>query len=98
MGEVIYCDYASFISRGDFFFLLTIGTVLIKSNSGQLMLVSPQQAVTRAETTSNITSRPAVQANAQTVKFCTMPVIYLKVFSSSFVFQLLSYKCVCIHQ
>ncbi|XP_016015579.1 transcription initiation factor TFIID subunit 4B isoform X2 [Rousettus aegyptiacus] len=49
------------------------GTVLIKSNSGQLMLVSPQQAVTRAETTSNITSRPAVQANAQTVKFCTMP-------------------------
>uniref|UniRef100_A0A8C4LFB9 TATA-box binding protein associated factor 4b n=1 Tax=Equus asinus TaxID=9793 RepID=A0A8C4LFB9_EQUAS len=49
------------------------GTVLIKSNSGQLMLVSPQQAVTRAETTSNITSRPAVPANTQTVKICTMP-------------------------
>ncbi|XP_070369381.1 transcription initiation factor TFIID subunit 4B isoform X2 [Equus asinus] len=37
------------------------------------MLVSPQQAVTRAETTSNITSRPAVPANTQTVKICTMP-------------------------
>nr|XP_037838354.1 transcription initiation factor TFIID subunit 4B isoform X1 [Chlorocebus sabaeus] len=49
------------------------GTVLIKSNSGQLMLVSPQQAVTRAETTSNITSRPAVPANPQTVKICTVP-------------------------
>uniref|UniRef100_A0AC11CQ59 TATA-box binding protein associated factor 4b n=1 Tax=Ovis aries TaxID=9940 RepID=A0AC11CQ59_SHEEP len=49
------------------------GTVLIKSNSGQLMLVSPQQAVTRTETTSNITSRPAVPANTQTVKICTMP-------------------------
>uniref|UniRef100_A0A9L0RQB6 TATA-box binding protein associated factor 4b n=1 Tax=Equus caballus TaxID=9796 RepID=A0A9L0RQB6_HORSE len=49
------------------------GTVLIKSNSGQLMLVSPQQAVTRAETTSNITSRPAVPVNTQTVKICTMP-------------------------
>ncbi|XP_004421038.1 PREDICTED: transcription initiation factor TFIID subunit 4B [Ceratotherium simum simum] len=49
------------------------GTVLIKSNSGQLMLVSPQQAVTRAETTSNITSRPPVPANTQTVKICTMP-------------------------
>ncbi|KAL1763099.1 transcription initiation factor TFIID subunit 4B isoform X2, partial [Sigmodon hispidus] len=31
------------------------GTVLIKSNSGQLMLVSPQQAVTGAKTTSKIT-------------------------------------------
>uniref|UniRef100_A0A8C3YNG9 TATA-box binding protein associated factor 4b n=1 Tax=Catagonus wagneri TaxID=51154 RepID=A0A8C3YNG9_9CETA len=49
------------------------GTVLIKSNSGQLMLVSPQQAVTRTETTSNITSRPAVPVNTQTVKICTMP-------------------------
>uniref|UniRef100_A0A2I3HHK5 TATA-box binding protein associated factor 4b n=1 Tax=Nomascus leucogenys TaxID=61853 RepID=A0A2I3HHK5_NOMLE len=49
------------------------GTVLIKSNSGQLMLVSPQQTVTRAETTSNITSRPAVPANPQTVKICTVP-------------------------
>ncbi|XP_036679837.1 transcription initiation factor TFIID subunit 4B isoform X2 [Balaenoptera musculus] len=48
------------------------GTVLIKSNSGQLMLVSPQQAVTRTETTSNITSRPAVPTNTQTVKICTM--------------------------
>nr|XP_012302714.1 transcription initiation factor TFIID subunit 4B isoform X2 [Aotus nancymaae] len=37
------------------------------------MLVSPQQAVTRAETTSNITSRPAVPANPQTVKICTVP-------------------------
>lgn len=49
------------------------GTILIKSNSGQLMLVSPQQAVTRTETTSNITSRTAVPANTQTVKICTMP-------------------------
>ncbi|KAF3829888.1 hypothetical protein GH733_001839 [Mirounga leonina] len=59
--EVIFC------------FLLTLGTVLIKSNSGQLMLVSPQQAVTRAETTTNITSRPAVPTNTHTVKICTMP-------------------------
>ncbi|XP_055993875.1 transcription initiation factor TFIID subunit 4B [Sorex fumeus] len=49
------------------------GTVLIKSNSGQLMLVSPQQAVTRNETASNITSRPAVPTNTQTVKICTVP-------------------------
>ncbi|XP_076693052.2 transcription initiation factor TFIID subunit 4B isoform X2 [Callospermophilus lateralis] len=49
------------------------GTVLIKSNSGQLMLVSPQQAITRAETTSNIAARPAAPTNAQTVKICTMP-------------------------
>ncbi|XP_045637848.1 transcription initiation factor TFIID subunit 4B isoform X2 [Ursus americanus] len=49
------------------------GTVLIKSNSGQLMLVSPQQAVTRTETTTNITSRPAVPTNTHTVKICTMP-------------------------
>lgn len=49
------------------------GTVLIKSNSGQLMLVSPQQAVTRTEATGNITSRPAVPMNTQTVKICTMP-------------------------
>uniref|UniRef100_A0A8B7TVF5 Transcription initiation factor TFIID subunit 4B n=1 Tax=Castor canadensis TaxID=51338 RepID=A0A8B7TVF5_CASCN len=49
------------------------GTVLIKSNSGQLMLVSPQQAVTRADTTNNITSRPAVAVHTQTVKICTMP-------------------------
>ncbi|XP_052012000.1 transcription initiation factor TFIID subunit 4B isoform X2 [Apodemus sylvaticus] len=49
------------------------GTVLIKSNSGQLMLVSPQQAVTGAKTTSNITPRPAVPANTQTVKICTVP-------------------------
>lgn len=58
--------------------------VLIKSNSGQLMLVSPQQAVTRGETT-----RPAVPANTQTVKICTMPVKFF----SSLVFQgLSSYK------
>ncbi|OWK01548.1 TAF4B, partial [Cervus elaphus hippelaphus] len=37
------------------------------------MLLSPQQAVTRTETTSNITSRPAVPANTQTVKICTVP-------------------------
>ncbi|XP_028615358.1 transcription initiation factor TFIID subunit 4B [Grammomys surdaster] len=49
------------------------GTVLIKSNSGQLMLVSPQQAVTGAKTTSNITPRPTVPANTQTVKICTVP-------------------------
>lgn len=62
------------------------GTVLIKSNSGHLMLVSPQQAVTRGETTRNIISRPAVPTNTQTVKICTMPVIYLKVFSIFFSF------------
>jgi hypothetical protein len=55
-------------------FSFNIGTVLIKSNSGQLMLVSPQQAVTRADTTNNITSRPAVAVHTQTVKICTMPV------------------------
>lgn len=49
------------------------GTVLIKSNSGQLMLVSPQQAVTGGETTRNIISRPAIPTNTQTVKICTMP-------------------------
>ncbi|XP_040840781.1 transcription initiation factor TFIID subunit 4B isoform X4 [Ochotona curzoniae] len=49
------------------------GTVLIKSNSGQLMLVSPQQAVTRSEATTNALSRPAVPANPQTVKICTVP-------------------------
>ncbi|XP_059563416.1 transcription initiation factor TFIID subunit 4B [Myotis daubentonii] len=49
------------------------GTVLIKSNSGQLMLVSPQQPVTRAETTSTIISRPALPTNPQTVKICAMP-------------------------
>uniref|UniRef100_A0A8C2V9B6 TATA-box binding protein associated factor 4b n=2 Tax=Chinchilla lanigera TaxID=34839 RepID=A0A8C2V9B6_CHILA len=36
------------------------------------MLVSPQQGVTRAETASTITSRPAVPVNTQTVKICTM--------------------------
>ncbi|XP_004465203.1 transcription initiation factor TFIID subunit 4B isoform X2 [Dasypus novemcinctus] len=54
-------------------FQLPPGTVVIKSNSGQLMLVSPQQAVTRTDTTSNITSRPAVPTNTKTVKICTMP-------------------------
>ncbi|KAG8516782.1 Transcription initiation factor TFIID subunit 4B, partial [Galemys pyrenaicus] len=49
------------------------GTVLIKSNNGQLMLVSPQQAVTRPETASNVTSRPTVPTNSQAVKICTMP-------------------------
>lgn len=49
------------------------GTVLIKSNSGQLMLVSPQQAVAGTKTTSTITPRPAVPANTQTVKICTVP-------------------------
>ncbi|XP_024436218.2 transcription initiation factor TFIID subunit 4B [Desmodus rotundus] len=49
------------------------GTVLIKSNGGQLMLVSPQQAVTRPNTTSNIISRPAVPTNTHTVKICAMP-------------------------
>ncbi|XP_017657292.1 transcription initiation factor TFIID subunit 4B [Nannospalax galili] len=52
---------------------LPAGTVLIKSNNGHLMLVSPQQAVTRAETTSNVTPRPAGPANTQTVKICTVP-------------------------
>ncbi|XP_007933759.1 transcription initiation factor TFIID subunit 4B [Orycteropus afer afer] len=54
-------------------FQLPPGTVIIKSNSGQLMLVSPQQALTSADTTSNITSRPAVPTNTQTIKTCTMP-------------------------
>ena len=68
---------------------------MIKSNGGQLMLVSPQQAVTRPNTTSNIISRPAVPTNTHTVKICAMPVVYLKVFSS-LVLQLLSlYKYVC---
>ncbi|KAK2491709.1 hypothetical protein MC885_009245 [Smutsia gigantea] len=49
------------------------GTVLIKSNNGQLMLVSPQQAVTRSETTSNIASRPAIPTTTQTPKICAMP-------------------------
>ncbi|KFO37237.1 Transcription initiation factor TFIID subunit 4B [Fukomys damarensis] len=48
------------------------GTVLIKSNSGQLMLVSPQQGVTRAETPRTVTPRPAVPVNTQTVKICAM--------------------------
>ncbi|XP_058548445.1 transcription initiation factor TFIID subunit 4B isoform X2 [Neofelis nebulosa] len=37
------------------------------------MLVSPQQAVTRAETTTNITSKPAIPTNTHTVKICTVP-------------------------
>ncbi|XP_023602807.1 transcription initiation factor TFIID subunit 4B-like [Myotis lucifugus] len=37
------------------------------------MLVSPQQPVTRAETTSTIISRPALPTNPQTVKICAMP-------------------------
>ncbi|CAO2623171.1 Transcription initiation factor TFIID subunit 4B [Lemmus lemmus] len=49
------------------------GTVLIKSNNGELMLVSPQQAVTGAKTTSNITPRPAVPVNTQSVKICSVP-------------------------
>ncbi|XP_020760998.2 transcription initiation factor TFIID subunit 4B isoform X2 [Odocoileus virginianus] len=49
------------------------GTVLIRSNNGQLMLVSPQQAVARTETTTNITSRPAAPANTQAVKICAVP-------------------------
>ncbi|XP_076410881.1 transcription initiation factor TFIID subunit 4B isoform X3 [Peromyscus maniculatus bairdii] len=50
------------------------GTVLIRSNSGQLMLVSPQQAVTGAKTPSNVvTPRPAVPVNTPTVKICTVP-------------------------
>lgn len=63
-----------------FFFFFNIGTVLIKSNSGQLMLVSPQQPVTRAETTRTIISRPALPTNPQTVKICAMPVTYLHFF------------------
>ncbi|XP_006835097.1 PREDICTED: transcription initiation factor TFIID subunit 4B [Chrysochloris asiatica] len=54
-------------------FQLPPGTVVIKSNSGQLMLVSPQQALTRSDTTGNITSKAAVSANTQTIKTCTMP-------------------------
>ncbi|KAM9632283.1 transcription initiation factor TFIID subunit 4B isoform 1-T1 [Trichechus inunguis] len=54
-------------------FQLPPGTVVIKSNSGQLMLVSPQQALPRGDTTGNIISRPAVPANTQTVKTCMMP-------------------------
>ncbi|XP_004702978.1 transcription initiation factor TFIID subunit 4B [Echinops telfairi] len=54
-------------------FQLPPGTVMIKNNSGQLMLVSPQQALTRADTTSNIASRPAVTANTHVIKTCTAP-------------------------
>ncbi|XP_076991852.1 transcription initiation factor TFIID subunit 4B [Tamandua tetradactyla] len=54
-------------------FQLPPGTVVIKSNNGQLMLVSPQQALARTETTSTITSRPAIPTNTQAVKICTMP-------------------------
>lgn len=77
--EITACDVCILFNsfRVTIVFLLIIGTVLIKSNSGQLMLVSPQQAVTGAKTTSNITPRPAVPANTQTVKICTVPVIYL---------------------
>ncbi|XP_075388965.1 transcription initiation factor TFIID subunit 4B [Tenrec ecaudatus] len=53
-------------------FQLPPGTVMIKNNSGQLMLVSPQQALTRADT-SNIASRPAVTANTHVIKTCTVP-------------------------
>uniref|UniRef100_A0A8C5LBG2 TATA-box binding protein associated factor 4b n=1 Tax=Jaculus jaculus TaxID=51337 RepID=A0A8C5LBG2_JACJA len=49
------------------------GTVLIKSNSGQLMLVSPQQAVARTETTSTLNPRPAISASTQAVKICAVP-------------------------
>lgn len=76
-------------------FLLIIGTVLIKSNSGQLMLVSPQQAVAGTKTTSTITPRPAVPANTQTVKICTVPVIYLNLLSIQ---TLYSYKHVYVCQ
>ncbi|KAM9225854.1 transcription initiation factor TFIID subunit 4B isoform 4-T4 [Dugong dugon] len=54
-------------------FQLPPGTVVIKSNSGQLMLVSPQQALPRGDTTGNVISRPAVPANAQIVQTCMMP-------------------------
>ncbi|XP_060029622.1 LOW QUALITY PROTEIN: transcription initiation factor TFIID subunit 4B [Erinaceus europaeus] len=52
---------------------LSPGTVLIKSNTGQLMLVSPQPAVTRTETTSNATSNSTVPTHTQAVKVCTVP-------------------------
>ncbi|XP_023569099.1 transcription initiation factor TFIID subunit 4B, partial [Octodon degus] len=51
---------------------LSPGTVLIRSNSGQLMLVSPQPGVTRAEAASTVTARPAVPVTTQAVKICTM--------------------------
>ncbi|XP_006895108.1 PREDICTED: transcription initiation factor TFIID subunit 4B [Elephantulus edwardii] len=49
------------------------GTVVIKSNNGQLMLVSPQQAVTRPGVINNVTSRPATPVNMQTIKTSTVP-------------------------
>ncbi|KAM6217517.1 transcription initiation factor TFIID subunit 4B isoform 2-T2 [Rhynchocyon petersi] len=49
------------------------GTVVIKSNSGQLMLVSPQQALMRPSITNNVSSRAAVPVNTQTVKASAIP-------------------------
>jgi transcription initiation factor TFIID subunit 4 len=46
-------------------FFFNYRTVLIKSNSGQLMLVSPQQAVTRADTTNNKASSSSTYSNSQ---------------------------------
>uniref|UniRef100_A0A7N4PGI1 TATA-box binding protein associated factor 4b n=1 Tax=Sarcophilus harrisii TaxID=9305 RepID=A0A7N4PGI1_SARHA len=53
-------------------FQLSPGTVLIRSNSGQLMLVS-QQALAQAETPSPMNVRTAVPSSTHAVKICTVP-------------------------
>ncbi|XP_020824388.1 LOW QUALITY PROTEIN: transcription initiation factor TFIID subunit 4B [Phascolarctos cinereus] len=52
-------------------FQLSPGTVLIRSNSGQLMLVS-QQALAQAETRSPVNVRATVPSNTHAVKICTV--------------------------
>ncbi|XP_044522426.1 transcription initiation factor TFIID subunit 4B isoform X1 [Gracilinanus agilis] len=53
-------------------FQLSPGTVLIRSNSGQLMLVS-QQALAQAEAQNPVNVRATVPSNSHTVKICTVP-------------------------
>ncbi|XP_007487643.1 transcription initiation factor TFIID subunit 4B isoform X2 [Monodelphis domestica] len=53
-------------------FQLSPGTVLIRSNSGQLMLVS-QQALAQAEAQNPVNIRAPVPSNSHTVKICTVP-------------------------
>ncbi|XP_072460554.1 transcription initiation factor TFIID subunit 4B isoform X1 [Notamacropus eugenii] len=53
-------------------FQLSPGTVLIRSNSGQLMLVS-QQALAQAETPSPVNVRATVPSSTHAVKICTVP-------------------------
>uniref|UniRef100_A0A4X2JSN6 TAFH domain-containing protein n=3 Tax=Vombatus ursinus TaxID=29139 RepID=A0A4X2JSN6_VOMUR len=52
-------------------FQLSPGTVLIRSNSGQLMLMS-QQALAQAETPSPVNVRATVPSSTHAVKICTV--------------------------